>query len=128
MGGNAAFRLTTGERDGVPLVVASGEIDLATSPGLRDALALLSDGQHRTVVLDLSGVSFLDSAGLSVLVAFHKRFRELGGELRIVVTDRRVTKVVELVGLDDVLLLHASMKEALDAAEIPPHEPGALAG
>jgi len=128
MGGNAAFRLTTGEREGVPLIVASGEVDLATSPELREALAQMSHGQHRTVVLDLSGVSFLDSTGLSVLVAFHKRFRELGGELRIVVTDRRVTKVMELVGLDDVLVLHASVEQALDSAENPPPAPGALAG
>ena len=128
MGGSVEFQLATTEREGVPLVVASGEIDLATSPSLREALAALADNRPRLVLLDLSEVTFLDSTGMSVLVVFHKHFRELGGELRIVVGDPRVKKVVELVALDQVLILHDSIEDALASAHTPPPEPDALAG
>ena len=59
-----------------PVIVARGEIDVATSPLLRSELAsVLAQGPDE-VTLDLSGVSFVDSSGLGVLVGALKRLRE----------------------------------------------------
>jgi anti-sigma B factor antagonist len=82
------------------VVEADGEIDLAAAPSLRERLiALINDGRQQLVV-DLDGVSFLDSTGLGVLVGALKRVRTTGGELRLVVTAPRIRKVFEVTRLD----------------------------
>ncbi len=104
------------ERDGAapPVVAVRGEIDVATAPQLRECLQrVIADGAS-TVVLDLLGVSFLDSTALGVLVGAHKRCRELGGDLRVVVADPRIVKIFEITGLIGVF----SLADSLDAAGV----------
>ncbi len=57
------------ERHGARTLVVSGEIDLATAPRFRDELGVLIGESHSPAVIDLSGVSFLDSSGLAALVS-----------------------------------------------------------
>ena len=64
------------------------------------------------MVLDLLGVTFLDSTALGVVVGAHKRCRELGGELRVVVTDPRLVKIFEITGLTGVLCITDSLHAA----------------
>jgi len=100
------------ERSGTtsdPVVTVRGEIDVATSPRLRTELsALLGRGATR-ITLDFSGVTFVDSSGLGVLVGALKRLRD--GEdsddvtsLRIVGVQDAVRKVFEITGLESALL------------------------
>ena len=92
----------------------SGEVDVATAPQLRERLQrVLADGAS-TVVLELLGVTFLDSAALGSIVGAHLRCREVGGELRVVV-DPRLVKIFEITGLTEVL----SITDLLHAAEAP---------
>ena len=84
---------------GLPVIAVVGEIDVATAPQLREALHEVIAQGHATVVLDLLGVTFLDSTALGVLVGGLKRCRELGGELHVVVTDARIKKIFEITGL-----------------------------
>jgi anti-sigma B factor antagonist len=88
-----------------PLVVVRGEIDVATSPRLRNALhAIVERGAH-DITLEFSGVSFVDSSGLGVLVGTYKRMREDGGgTLKIVGAQASVRKVFEITGLETALL------------------------
>ncbi|MEU6660553.1 STAS domain-containing protein [Streptomyces sp. NPDC046821] len=78
------LRVTEGQQDGWVVVRASGEMDIVTSPALRqhvhDAVA---DGR-RNVVLDLSQVLFCDSSGVGVLIAARKLMRSCRGELRLI--------------------------------------------
>ena len=62
-----------------PVVVVRGEIDVATSPQLRNDLSALIGGGARHLTLDFAAVSFVDSSGLGVLVGTYKRLREDGG-------------------------------------------------
>ncbi len=88
--------------DWVVLRVA-GEIDLATAPHLRQTLvAEIRDDQPR-VVVDLSGVDFVDSTGLGVLLGGLVRARRLGGDLRVTGLSRRLAEVFDLVDLRLVL-------------------------
>src|SRR4051794_7570704 len=63
-----------------PVVVARGEIDVATSPLLRSEFAAVLARAPKEVTLDLHDVSFIDSSGLGVLVGALKRLRESGGD------------------------------------------------
>ena len=124
------FHLTTGVCEGVQVVAVSGEVDLATSPVLKDALMPWVEAWHRLVVVDLSHVTFLDSSGMSVLTVFHKRFLQCGGELRVVVTEPGVKRVLEIAGLDAVLLLYDSVIDAVRSvdhlAQADPKRPTAV--
>jgi anti-anti-sigma factor len=82
------------------VVVIRGEVDMATAPQLAECLAALAD---RNVVVDLSGVPFLDSSALSVLVHARKVVRENGHTLRVTGEDDNVRTVLEVTGLLDAL-------------------------
>ncbi len=82
-----------------PTLHVQGEIDVATAPQLRDALADLVDGGARRITLDLGAVGFVDSSGLGVLVGALRRLDQSGGRLRIEHAQDSVRKVFEITGL-----------------------------
>ena len=81
------------------IVAAHGQIDLYSAPTFKEALADAIDDGNTDVVVDLTGVSFMDSTGLGVLVGAHKRLDLLGGSLLVVSPDETIKRVFELVGL-----------------------------
>jgi anti-sigma B factor antagonist len=93
----------------MPIVSVVGEIDVATAPQLRDCLHRVIGADRPTVVVDLLGVTFLDSTALGVLVGALKRCRELGGELHVVVADARIMKIFEITGLTKVFPIADSL-------------------
>ncbi len=95
-----------------PVIAVSGEIDVATAPLLRESLHGVIAGGESTIILDLLGVTFLDSTALGVLVGALKRCREAGGELQVVVADPRIVKIFEITGLTSVF----TIADSLDAA------------
>ena len=83
--------------DGV--VVATGEIDLATAPDLERAAMQLVEGATEKVVIDLSNVTFMDSAGLNVFVRLHKRLSPAGRDLILRSAPAPVRRVLEIGGV-----------------------------
>jgi anti-sigma B factor antagonist len=100
-------------RGEVTVVHVGGEIDVYTAPVLRERLdEHISAGRHNLVV-DLEGVSFMDSTGLGVLVGRLKLVRVNDGTLRLVCSSERILKVFSITGLDRVFHIFASVEEAL---------------
>lgn len=100
---------------GWTVVAASGEIDVAAAPMLRERLVdLISGGTHQ-VVLDLEDVDFIDSTGLGVLVGAVRRARADDGDLRIVCTNSRLLRIFDITGLDQVFTIDASVDGAISA-------------
>ena len=83
---------------------ASGEIDSSSAPLLREQLDTLLESPLTELTIDLGGVTFLDSAGLCVLAAAHRR---AGGDirLRVLASSRAVIRPLQITGLWQ--LLHA---------------------
>ena len=79
-----------------------GELDAATAPFLRDLLERTAVGRRR-VVLDLSGVSFVDAAGLGTLAAGGAKLRRQGGALVLRSPTPGLVRLLGLTGLDAVL-------------------------
>ncbi|HVB07055.1 MAG TPA: STAS domain-containing protein [Acidimicrobiales bacterium] len=98
--------------NGVPVLALRGEIDLSSSPQLREALVRLQEEEPPVVVLDLSDVTFLDSTGLGILIGALKRRESAGGDLRLVITRPNLLKVFEITGLTTVFRLFPSRAEA----------------
>ena len=88
-----------------PMLRVSGEVDIQTSPILEQHLARVLDQGSTSIVIDLAEVTFLDSTGLSVLVAGLKRCQGSGGDLRVASPQPNVRRVLEVTGLADVFHL-----------------------
>jgi anti-sigma B factor antagonist len=86
-----------------PRVTVTGEVDCTSAPDLRTLLDRFLDGTPREVVVDLTGVTFLDSAGLSTLAAAHRRALAAGGRLRVLAATRAVIRPLQITGLWDLL-------------------------
>ncbi|WP_309115318.1 STAS domain-containing protein [Saccharothrix sp.] len=100
--------------EGVTVVTATGEIDMLTAPDLRaDVLKRIDEAE--TLVLDMSGVSFLGSAGLAVLVEASQHAKRRGTAFRVVAVDRAVTRPLAATGLGDVFSVYGSVAEAVSA-------------
>ena len=90
-----------------------GEVDLATSPQLHAKLVdLVEVGEAGRVVVDLTPVAFMDSTGLGVLLAAHKRARANGRRVLLVCPEGPVLRVLRLTGMDKALSIHGSLAEA----------------
>lgn len=113
------LRVEVDERDGVTVLAVGGELDLGSSPRLRDAALRRLLAGDRDLVLDLTGLEFLDSTGLGVVVAVLKRARTLGAELRLVITRERVRAPFRITGVDGLLPVHEDLDAALAAAAAP---------
>ncbi|MEU5693810.1 anti-sigma factor antagonist [Actinosynnema sp. NPDC020468] len=100
--------------EGVAVVAVAGEIDMVTAPELR-AGVLEHLESSTTFVLDLSGVSFLGSAGLAVLVEASQHSRRRDAAFRVVAVKRAVIRPLEATGLGDVFSVHDSVDDALAA-------------
>jgi anti-sigma B factor antagonist len=90
------------------VIVAKGEIDLASAPRLDSAIDSFT-GQE--VVLDLRGVEFMDSAGLKVLLSQRSRLESSGGSLRLVLGEGAVMRLLELTSVSDAFLISATIDE-----------------
>ncbi len=96
-------------------LTVAGELDVVGAPELRQqVLREVGAGNHH-LVLDLTGVDYVDSFGLGVLVGALKRVRLLDGDLRLVVPEPRVRRVLELCDLDRVFTLHDDLEGAVAA-------------
>jgi anti-sigma B factor antagonist len=100
---------------GIPIlpivtVTISGEIDIATSPAMRDALATGPGPAHLEV--DLSAVTFMDASGIGVLLAARQRVVDGGGTLTLQAPSWAVRRLTGVLGLDELLVirLHPSAR------------------
>lgn len=89
-------------------ILVGGEIDLATGPQLLAVLVELVDRGCYRLIVDLAQVTFLDCAGIRVLVDALRRVQEHGGSLRLVRPTRRVERVLALTGMTTVFPIGAS--------------------
>ena len=102
--------------NGVAVVALAGEVDLYTAPRFREALFQAIDEGGPVVVVDLTGVSFIDSTALGVLVSGGRRLEQTAGTLAIGCPDERIRRILEITGLDTVFGVYATRAEALAAA------------
>jgi anti-sigma B factor antagonist len=91
-------------------LTVSGEIDSSSAPALRTRLDAVLDRGATDVTVDLTRVTFLDSAGLCVLAAAHRRAVRSDVRLRVLASSRAVIRPMQITGLFD--LLHVATEES----------------
>ncbi len=98
---------------GVTVLAPSGRLDVAGAPTLKEAVSeAVTKGSPR-VVIDMEGVTFVDSTGLGSVIAALKQIRSKEGELRLAAPNQQVRVVLELTTLDRVFPYYATVEEAL---------------
>ena len=107
---NVEMNISSEESNGWLIVAPAGELDIATSDTLDQALA-----ENRDTILDLSDISFMDSTGIRTMVGVHNRLNEAGKRLRLVVPPGPVARIIEITGLTGAL----DLAESRDAAHSP---------
>lgn len=95
------------------VVVVAGELDLLTVPALREELSAVVEGGIRRIVLDLTGVSFIDSVSLAAIVTTRRRLGE-DGRIGVVVEEGSYAMLIfEVGGLDSVVELFPTRERAV---------------
>ena len=105
------FEIAEKRIDGVSVVTVTGEIVLATAPDLKACLLAQEADRVPAIVVDLTGVSFIDSTALGVLVGAYRHQEDAGGSFKLVVTEPRILKVLEITDLTSVFPVFASVDE-----------------
>jgi anti-sigma B factor antagonist len=97
------FDVTITEQGDAVRVALSGELDISSAPRLQDDLARVEADGPATIVLDLSGLAFMDSTGLRLLIGADARAREAGRRLVLIQGNEMVQRVLRVTRLDERL-------------------------
>jgi anti-sigma B factor antagonist len=99
--------------EGTYVIALSGEVDLYTAPEFKQQLLEVIGNGAKNVIVDFSSTTFIDSTTLGVLVGGVKRLRPNDGQLSLVCSDRNITKIFEITGLDRVFTIYPTREEAV---------------
>jgi len=108
------------------LVVLSGEMDIVSVGSFAEAMAELEDAAPDGVVIDVGGLTFIDSSGINALVQAVRAFAARGGRAVLASPGPHVRRVFEITHVGEIVTVAAERDEALRLATVP-LEPGAPA-
>jgi anti-sigma B factor antagonist len=108
-------QITERTESGVPIVSIVGDIDLESSPKLREFLKPKSTQKTPKLLLDFAGVNYIDSSGLATLIEYFQAVQGYGGKMALASLSPRVKNVFEIVRLEQIFSLHPDVPSALAA-------------
>src|SRR5213076_1478079 len=124
-GGNPAgghvLDIQTEQADGYTICRPVGELDAFTVSQFRQALAEMASNPR--LLIDMSGVPFVDSAGLGALIGGIRRARELGGDVAVACNRPTLTRLLRTTGFDRIVTVAETIEEAAAALLASPSAP-----
>ena len=112
---HSEFRVEVHSDDGAIVLAVSGELDLASSPALEEALERVYRSDCSLVIMDLRALEFMDSTGLSVLIRAQQRSHDAGRRFGLVKGCAQVQRLLSLTGIDERMTVADSPEELRDA-------------
>lgn len=107
------MQLERSEVNGATVLVASGRLNMVSAPRFKAGVDDEVSAGNARLVIDLSGVEFIDSSGLGAIVGGLKAARQAGGDLRIAAAGEQVQAVLALTNLDRILRPYDSVEDAV---------------
>jgi anti-sigma B factor antagonist len=107
------FRVDVRVEGRIAIIGVTGELDLASSPELEQQLDQVWRSDADQLVLDLRGLEFMDSTGLSIVVGAHQRVAETGRKLSVVKGPPQVQRLLDLTGVSERLQLVDTPEEVV---------------
>ncbi|GHH32555.1 anti-anti-sigma factor [Lentzea cavernae] len=108
-----AAEVVVTRQQGTPIAVVSGEIDLDTVHDVRAHLLRYLDPQPGTLLIDLSAVTFLAAAGISMLLDVHHAAADRAIRVAVVAGGRATARPLSITGVDQVISIHPSRPAAI---------------
>lgn len=91
----------------------AGELDLNRVPVVREQLAALISGKAPRILLDLTGLTYIDSSGLALFIESLQRMQSYGGKLALFGLSDTVRHILEIARLDQIFEIHPDAQSAL---------------
>jgi len=113
---NARLETTVQQSEVGPVLAVRGEIDVYTAPLFKQAVVGLLGEGTRHLIIDMNGVTYMDSSGFGALLGATKRLRPGGGALYLVGAKPTVERMLHLTRLDTVIDMHPTLDQAITAA------------
>jgi anti-anti-sigma factor len=110
--------ITEREVQGSVVITVCGDLDMLTAPALAGAIEAAARHAPPAIVVDLSGVDFLASAGMSVLVSAHENLTPAVG-FGVVASGPATSRPLEVLGIDALIALYRTLDEACDDLRPP---------
>jgi len=111
------MQITERTEEKIPVVSITGDVDLETSPKLRDFLKPKSAKKTPSLLLDFAGVNYIDSSGLATLIEYYQAIQGHKGKLALASLSPRVKNVFEIVRLEQIFSLYPDIPSALKALQ-----------
>jgi anti-sigma B factor antagonist len=109
------MQITERSEQDIPVVSITGDIDLESSPKLREFLKPKSSKKTPALLLDFTGVNYIDSSGLATLIEYYQAVQGFKGKLALACLSPRVKNVFEIVRLEQIFSLYPDIPTALAA-------------
>ncbi|CAL9628748.1 Anti-sigma-B factor antagonist [Streptomyces sp. enrichment culture] len=106
------LRITAREAVTGPVLEVSGDLDYAGAPELRERVAALTLRPGLRLVLDLDGMEFCDSSGLTALIAARSHAHAARADLVLAAVPANTLRIMRIAGLDQVFTLHPDIRSA----------------
>ena len=109
------MEIKTANNEGKTVIAVNGRVDTSTAPELEQAINREIDAGNRKILLNFSGVTYISSGGLRVLLATAKKLKNPGDKFGICSLAPEVMKILKLAGFTSIFTIYSSEGEALAA-------------
>ncbi|WP_194831989.1 STAS domain-containing protein [Nocardia sp. XZ_19_369] len=116
------FTVTNHTTEAGPVLVFIGELDAVSSPAVLAAIQTLALTRGQLLVLDLAGLEFCDSSGISALIAARNRATDADAQLALAAVPARLDRTFNLIGLKGVFSTYPTARDAYDTWTTPTAE------
>ena len=105
-------------QDKVAILRVQGKLDSMSSPDLDKRLTALIEGGTCRIVVDLSGIDYVSSAGLRVFLSAAKRLKQAHGKLALANPSAQVQQIFDIAGFASILSISKTLNEAISACTL----------
>jgi len=109
------MEIVSTQQNDVVILTISGSLDAMTSEQAVAQINLEFDKQHTKLVIDLSGVGFMSSAGMRIILATLQTARQKGGDLRLVGGSNNIRRTLEFSGFTKIMQMYDTVAEAVES-------------
>ena len=107
------MQIKESENCGVVVLSVEGDIDLNSSPIMRDKFNELAQKETSKILLNFSSVNYIDSSGLATLIEMLQRLKKYQGQLRLANVSEKIRSLFEVTKLDKLFKMYASEDDAI---------------
>ncbi|KOU23367.1 anti-anti-sigma factor [Streptomyces sp. WM6372] len=106
------LKITARDATTGPVLEVIGDLDYASAPELRDLLTTLTLRPGQRLILDLAGMTFCDSSGITALISAHNHTHAADAELALAAVPAHTQRILRIVGLDQIIPLYTDVDAA----------------